>query len=369
MGKSRHEKRKEARVERNKKKYDSWLEHQKYQKAKRTSCDLKLKDMKNFDFCKGEVIELGDKPMGNQLISEQNASIKNVKDKRESVTKHDSFAMKTTKKKKVLKGMRTKFEEFLEMDKPNAGLSAEEDLKLEKKLAKKLKVKGGKLRGEEDEINVLFEGIASALDSSTEELNASRKKHKKNKSLEQDLEGELVNDLIVDISEPKGSGGLRVSSKEIPVGEPSKSRCKKRKLSLKGHVSKMPIDTTANLSLHIGVCGAKVEGDEVHIPAKAPLLEDSIKYLAPHLRSRAQNESEDLTQIRRRVRGLLNRLSESNVESIAGEMSSIFRSVTRSVASQIFGEEILASCSGGPRGNEQLRANFFLHLCCLTFLY
>ena len=31
------------------------------------------------------------------------------------------------------------------------------------------------------------------------------------------------------------------------------------------------------------------------------------------------------------------------------------QSIARSVASQIMSEEILASCSGGPRGNEQLR--------------
>lgn len=31
------------------------------------------------------------------------------------------------------------------------------------------------------------------------------------------------------------------------------------------------------------------------------------------------------------------------------------QSVARSVGSQIITEEVLASCSGGPRGNEQLR--------------
>ncbi|KAG5052085.1 hypothetical protein JHK87_004283 [Glycine soja] len=66
----------------------------------------------------------------------------------------------------------------------------------------------------------------------------------------------------------------------------------------------------------------------------------------PHLRARAGNEHEEHTQIRICVQGLLNRLSESNVKSITGELSLIF---------QILTEEVLASCSSGPRGNQQLR--------------
>ncbi|KAH1262070.1 Sulfhydryl oxidase 2 [Glycine soja] len=45
----------------------------------------------------------------------------------------------------------------------------------------------------------------------------------------------------------------------------------------------------------------------------------------PHLRARAGNEHEEHTQIRICVQGLLNRLSESNVKSITGELSLIFQ--------------------------------------------
>ncbi|KAG5032227.1 hypothetical protein JHK82_015804 [Glycine max] len=81
-------------------------------------------------------------------------------------------------------------------------------------------------------------------------------------------------------------------------------------------------------------------------PAEVPEKKAKEKYIAPHLRARAGNEPEEHTQIRIRVRGLLSRLSESNVESITGELSLIF---------QILTEEVLASCSSGPRGNQQLR--------------
>ncbi|KAF3323521.1 nucleolar MIF4G domain-containing protein 1-like protein [Carex littledalei] len=86
-----------------------------------------------------------------------------------------------------------------------------------------------------------------------------------------------------------------------------------------------------------------------------PVVSSSVKakYVAPHLRATANAESEEIAQTRRRVRGLLNRLSESNVESITEEIAAIFRSVPRSIGCQVIGEEVLASCSRGPRGNEQ----------------
>ncbi|KAL0410248.1 UNVERIFIED_CONTAM: Nucleolar MIF4G domain-containing protein 1 [Sesamum latifolium] len=84
------------------------------------------------------------------------------------------------------------------------------------------------------------------------------------------------------------------------------------------------------------------------------------KYVAPHLRSSVGNESAEYAQVRKRVRGLLNRLSETNVESITGEISTLFHSVGRSVGSQIITEEVIASCSGGPRGNEHFSKLFSL---------
>lgn len=40
-------------------------------------------------------------------------------------------------------------------------------------------------------------------------------------------------------------------------------------------------------------------------------------------------------------------------------LCSTVQSVGRSVGSQIVHEEVVASCSGGPRGNNQLRICFF----------
>ncbi|CAL5422133.1 unnamed protein product [Camellia sinensis] len=53
----------------------------------------------------------------------------------------------------------------------NSAITLEEDCELEKKLAKKLKVKDGKFRGVDDGINMLFEGIPSVIDFFEEEPN------------------------------------------------------------------------------------------------------------------------------------------------------------------------------------------------------
>ncbi|KAB1213034.1 Nucleolar MIF4G domain-containing protein 1 [Morella rubra] len=110
-----------------------------------------------------------------------------------------SAQLKQCGKKSVRK---TKFEAYIEMDMQNVVALAEEDLELERKLAKKLKVKDGKLRGEDDGINVLFRGIPSIIDSLGKEGTPSakefpdsspkRKKRKEMMSLDQGLESESI---------------------------------------------------------------------------------------------------------------------------------------------------------------------------------
>ncbi|GMP84475.1 hypothetical protein CsSME_00037991 [Camellia sinensis var. sinensis] len=199
--------------------------------------------------------------------TEQPTKLKKSKTKLDSSKNTDSAAVKMVKKKK------TKFEEYLQMKTRHDRVSAEADLYLEKKLAKKLKVKEGNLRGGDDDINLLIEGIPSVLDS----------------------------------------------------------------FETEDSLDEMPLEK---------------------VLAKAPQLDRNTKYVAPHLRSRVAKESEEFSQIRRRVRGLLNRMSESNVESVTREISTIFRSVARDTGSKLITEEVLASCSGGPCGNEQYAAVF-----------
>ncbi|THU59265.1 hypothetical protein C4D60_Mb07t00310 [Musa balbisiana] len=56
---------------------------------------------------------------------------------------------------------KTKFQEFLELETGKGVLSGEEDLEMEKRMSKKLKVKDRKLRGPDDGINFLIGGSPS----------------------------------------------------------------------------------------------------------------------------------------------------------------------------------------------------------------
>uniref|UniRef100_A0A803MW99 MI domain-containing protein n=1 Tax=Chenopodium quinoa TaxID=63459 RepID=A0A803MW99_CHEQI len=263
---------------------------------------------------------------------------------------------------------RTGFEEFLEMD-MKSGPSMEEDLEMERKLAKRLKLKNGKLNDGGDGLEFLFEGIPSLHDSSkkvydrqddseSESLleDDDRNRKKKRKIMEKSgREFGVVKDDSPDMQTKKsnlfasGDGDEANDSSETEIVERTeKKKSKRRKRERKNAEQK------------------NEEGEETTVLETDTGLQSIGKYVAPHLRSRSGDDLQEYVQIRRRVRGLLNRMSESNVESITGEIFSIFQSVSRAVASQMVSEEVLASCAGGSRGNEQYAAVFAAFLAGMS---
>lgn len=238
-----------------------------------------------------------------------------VKDKLVSSEFNGSSTSKVVKGKKGSKrnSKGTKFEEYLEMEMQNSVVSAKEDLVLERKLAKKLKVKVGKLRGEDDGINSLFEGIPSIIDSlGEEELPAAeefsdksskskKKKKKKRKSLDQGLESDVAVDSSVGVSVPVKILDAYMSE-EGPAEAHSRKKRKKRNLSELGQECDEVGDTAIGASNLVEPCGGEVVSEEVS--AKVPAGKGDGKYVAPHLRGRSGNESEEYTKIRRHVRGM-----------------------------------------------------------------
>lgn len=290
---------------------------------------------------------------------EKSDSIKVVEVELESLEHNDSISSKTAKRTKSAKrNVKTGFEKFLEMDMNNTVISAEEDLELERKLAKKLRVKNGKVKGEDLGMNMFFKGIPSVLNSLEEEKlmdteefpvenfekKLSSKKRKKEKLSRQGLEGEIPGDSTAAVREPLETYA-EVESEEVSAKASSWKKHKKTKL-LEGEEGNTTVGTGIDVP-------KPVESDRVDVASKAVLDSAPGKYTAPHLRSLAWNESQEYTQVRTRMKRLLNRLVESNVESSTGEISIIFRSIARGIASQILSEEVLAFCSRGPRGNEQ----------------
>lgn len=369
--KTRRERRKEDRKTTTQKKHESWVQHQQFKKQRRAEENKrkfgnskakyvnKSKNLKE----KEDMQEDATNSRRNQSPEEKNVPTK-MERKLGLLGHSGSNAPKTVKEKKGMRrNLKTKFEEYLEMDTKDA--CAEEDLEMERRLAKKLKLKDGKLKRMDDEMDMLLEGIPSVLDSFDKgevpdanqfpiegvEDTTSDKKHKKKKSSKESSK-DGSEDVMGAISELQESLGAEVGLEEGASETPSHNRNKKK--------SKRKQDMAGDMTIGVSDPAETHDAEAVlqETSKKAPAVASSIKYVAPHLRSLAGNESEEYIQIRRRVRGLLNRLSESNVESITGEMATIFRSTIRSVSTQIIINEVLAACSGGPRGNEQYAAVF-----------
>ncbi|KAF7135056.1 hypothetical protein RHSIM_Rhsim08G0079300 [Rhododendron simsii] len=417
--KVRRDRRKEARLLKKKKKFDSWTEHQLHRKLKKCSSDsnpvdgMKSKDPSIQSLKKRELLRT-DLDSESDHSSEQPTKSKKSEIRLDSSRFPKSTASKAIEGEKGLKKSKSKFNDYLKMEMQHSGIPAKDDFEMERKLAKKLKVKDGKLGGAADDMNMLFEGIPSVIDFFEEEQSpvpkeivkkrsensSSSKKRKKRESFEKQLEGgsDMAAETMVGVFKPVQNGydvdqSMQQASKpkefttklDCPKSSDSAAvkevKRKKKKMSEREPAAEVAGATAVVVSEPVETFRAEVTPGNV--PAKTPELDANVKYVAPHLRSRTRNESEEYSQIRRRVRGLLNRLSESNVESTTGEMSTIFRnvkemrsswiclpdvvvnttaatatSVARSVGSQIITEEVLASCSGGPRGNEQLRLQY-----------
>lgn len=246
---------------------------------------------------------------------------------------------------------KSKFAEYLEMEKGGGFLSKEEDLRLEKKLAKKLKVKNGMLGGN-DELTMLLDGIPSVLDnvdgdgliSKSLQDFSSRKKQKQSKYALEKIESEkgsdsmdgLSNSLdpgndefdnVEELSLEKVTKKRKTKSKEyskmdkMDEGDLSASKALKSKRKLKvregrsckdnddaNKVFKGVFQTTIVISSEVSEAVKNddgINGTLDRVPTAGPDLVGKTKYVAPHHRSRMQKESEDNAQMRKRVRGTI----------------------------------------------------------------
>ncbi|XP_020576138.1 nucleolar MIF4G domain-containing protein 1 isoform X2 [Phalaenopsis equestris] len=321
--KTRKEKRKESRLHKRQKQFTSWLGHQISKREKAQRKKRQLLDSKPNS--KGIVVEK--KHMGRNGISE-NAFLGN----------------KTVKK--VERRPKSKFHEYLKMEMTKGVISAEEDLEMERRLEKKLKLKKRKLGGLNDVLNVLIEGMPSELGSKFDDFSVSEDDY--------DHYGPKIKIGEEKHEELSAKDDVDKSEKEVKsVAKDKKQKLIKSSEAFVKHLEEHCFDDKTIDSAEYN------DGSNVKEPSNEELKPDvSMNSTAHHLRAGTRCESEEYAHIRRRVRGLLNKISESNLESIAGEVATIFQSVTRNVCSQIIGMEIVASCVMGPRGNEQHAAVF-----------
>jgi len=214
-------------------------------------------------------------------------------------------------KKESMRKSRTKFEEFLAMDMNKGMVGAKEDLEMERRLAKKLKVKGGKFKHSDDGINKFIKGIPSVLDDGVplgdeivtkDDVNgdevmkpvSSGKKRKRKKSSQPSTRPE---DETVDGEEDANVLGPISASEEHKMKKSFQPSGKNPEHGNGDDLHKTEEDIS-------GEDNMEPETLNEEPPQQAPIVDVSAKYVAPRLRACANKESEELSQIRRRVRGM-----------------------------------------------------------------
>ncbi|KAL1549520.1 nucleolar MIF4G domain-containing protein 1-like [Salvia divinorum] len=386
---SRKERRKEARSVRNKKKFDSWIHHRQSKISKLESKPEKAgKRLKN-----NENDDSSNQPEMVGIFKTETRDWTTIEATGQTRPSRNSEAKKEFKRKRNSdKTSKANFFNLLDMQTNGIMASAEEDMRLERRLAKKLKVKSGRLTNANDDLDMLLEGIPPMTDSLREIEKEDKNARDTDLHLKTIKMDSVYEDLDDEISSSEGSeeSNLVTSDEELenvvsPKDSPISSGEEYNSLNsdqehedayLAPGYPKKHLQTSRFLEKHDDSSSSE-QGQEVDTrissnteasgPPKTVSSEVALdklpnkgpgKYVAPHLRSRGGNELAEYAEERRRLRGLLNRLSETNVESITGEISALFQSVGRAVGTQIVTEEIVTSCSGGPRGNEQYAAVF-----------
>lgn len=204
---------------------------------------------------------------------------------------------------------RSKFQEFLELEMGSGTTTAEEDLELEMRLAKKLKVKKGKLTGPDDGMNTLFEGLFSDIDpdngmnyESDEDLPVraespvpdKKKKQKRKQSKLPSEDGNTADEGSSEADKKRKHSKLQNeegnTANEASTSEAGKMKKQKRKKKVAEKETKEGEETK--------------QGNEMS--EDKPVVSSSVKakYVAPHLRATANAESEEIAQTRHRLRGM-----------------------------------------------------------------
>ncbi|XP_073149816.1 uncharacterized protein [Henckelia pumila] len=408
---SRRERRKEARSAKNKKKFDSWVEHHS-RESKKSLAELNLKPVQKSPPLDNKVKDYTDQPQKVKKFKRKSISLITGKgvssedcSEQLSMIADSKIKSKESKRMKGLVGcLKSGFSQYLEMEMGGRSLSAEEDLRFERKLAKRLKVKSGRLSAANDEIDALIEGIPSVLDPTaasegipestesgrvqdensddewSEDFNSrvgsfeehnnvvaemistnhtnkvKRRKTKFEEYLEADildgrnlaevdltLERKLAKKLKVKEGNLRGDDEINMLFDGIPSVIDS---CKDEQLQI------LPSKDLDQFSVEKRkTCKRLKKEQKTLIENEAPA-----KYLPPHLRSHGGDESEEYAQLRLLVRGILNKHSEA--ESITGEVFRCIESAGHGVCSQIACEEIVRSCSRGYHGFEHHAAVF-----------
>ncbi len=204
-------------------------------------------------------------------------------------------------------------------------LEEDPELEIQRRLAKQLGIKAGKMKKEED-------GLDDLLD---------------------ELDEVMMGDGSSSLSQSDGDLGTSDGS---DGASPSSSL--QSSLSGSSYESEEQDEDARSSSFDFGSSeeGSEEREDEDQGASPSPPAAAASKYIPPALR-RAQQEQGTVdkaeTAVMRKVRGLINRMTESNLEGIVAELAVLYRNEGRSYVSTSLSSELITSSTEGPRASER----------------
>lgn len=221
------------------------------------------------------------------------------------------------------KNPKTKFFELLGTEMGGRVPAAEEDLKTERRLAKKLKLRNGKLGASDDGMDMLLEGVPDLDDlaeiekggnnaetgvfprrrkkinfvdddDSQDEISVDEESGSLDSSEDED-EGDGESELLASSEEHDEESDLLVSSEGKEEDEESDSLVNSEEKDERHEESEKSLDKSTSHN------NSKDSSTE---PSQKTETKGLGKYVAPHLRSHGGSESAEYAEVRKRVRGM-----------------------------------------------------------------
>lgn len=200
---------------------------------------------------------------------------------------------------------KTKFQEFLELEMGNGVLTGEEDLELEKRLSKKLKVKEGNLSGPDDGINFLIGECLSEPCSMFDD------------------DTPMIDEVYKDDGRIEGNVSSTKKCKRKKASDGSTEQLDHEVYETENGTSEkvntmkaVAVQKKRNKNSSPFVSGKQLEGEFIDKSGNAekldiateepctikPAVSSSVKYMPPQLRARLGIEFDELLEIRRKVK-------------------------------------------------------------------
>lgn len=233
-------------------------------------------------------------------------------------TSRKSESKKELKRKRSSnKTSKSNFSKFLDMETDRMMASAEEDMLLERKLAKKLKVKSGRLTNANDDLDMLLEGIPTMADNlgkiakDDKKAAAFSSKSKRMDSVNEDSddeasygEGSEDSDSLTSDDEHEDVEAILPNDPNISSDEGSEES--DLLTSDEEHEDVVEVISTKDSGTSEQEADPRIISNTEAGPPKTDKSSNKEpgKYVAPHLRSRGGDGSAEYAEERKRLRGM-----------------------------------------------------------------